>query len=157
VRPRINAWWRFAAAMIGSLNLNEKHGCRVTHLSPEVLARFNASSWPGNIRELRNVLERAIIVAGEGEIQVRHLPGVFAPEAPQSVTPQAPRVDFADDALALRVGAPLSEIEEAYIRLALKHTDNKRRAAKILGIFLRTLHSKLRSYESRNSKAASAT
>src|SRR5262249_44960537 len=40
-------------------DLNRKHGCRVTHLSPEVLARFDANSWPGNVRELRNVIERA--------------------------------------------------------------------------------------------------
>ena len=64
--------------MIG--DLNQKHGCRVTDVSPEVLARFSAGSWPGNVRELRNVIERAIIVAGQGAIEMRHLPGAYAPE-----------------------------------------------------------------------------
>jgi DNA-binding NtrC family response regulator len=141
-----------AAALIG--NLNQKHDCRVTHLSPEVLARFDASSWPGNIRELRNVIERAVIVAGQGEIHPQHLPGAFAPAEPQSPLPAAPPDD---DALTIRAGAQMREVEEAYIRLVLRHTsNNKRRAAKVLGICLRTLHSKLRSFDGRNLKGASA-
>ena len=49
----------------------------------------------------------------------------------------------------------MQEVEEAYIRLVLKHTNNnKRRAAKVLGICLRTLHSRLRSFEGRNASAA---
>jgi DNA-binding NtrC family response regulator len=142
-----------AAALIG--DLNQKHGCRVTHLSPEVLVRLTAGSWPGNVRELRNVMERAIIVAHEGEIQLRHLPGSVTPEAPQPVAPQTPH---SDDTLALRVGALMSEVEEAYIRLVLKHTNNnKRRTAKVLGICLRTLHSKLRSYEARSQGASASS
>jgi DNA-binding NtrC family response regulator len=141
-----------AEALIG--NLNQKHDCRVTHLSPEVLARFSASPWPGNVRELRNVVERAVIVARQGEIQLRHLPGVFAPEARPSPLPQAAPDQ---DVLTLRAGAPMREVEEAYIRLVLRHTgNNKRRAAKMMGICLRTLHSKLRSFEGRNSLGASA-
>jgi DNA-binding NtrC family response regulator len=140
------------AALIG--DLNEKHGTRVTYLSPEVLDRFSASSWPGNVRELRNVIERAIIVAGEGEIHLRHLPAAFMPKAPQSVPPQPPQDD---NMLPIRTGASMSEVEEAYIRLVLRHTNNnKRRAAKILDICLRTLHSKLRSYEARNSRSIGA-
>jgi transcriptional regulator with PAS, ATPase and Fis domain len=142
-----------AAALIG--DLNQKHGCRVTHLSPEALAQLAAGSWPGNVRELRNVMERAIIVAHEGEIQLRHLPGAVMPEAPPPVPIQAA---LPDDTLPLRAGALMSEVEEAYIRLVLKHTNNnKRRTAKILGICLRTLHTKLHSYESRNSLGASAS
>jgi DNA-binding NtrC family response regulator len=44
------------------------------HLSRETLARLVAYSWPGNIRELRNVIERAVLLAGDGEIAPRHLP-----------------------------------------------------------------------------------
>jgi DNA-binding NtrC family response regulator len=131
-----------AAALIR--DMNRKHGSRVTHLSPEVLERFQASSWPGNVRELRNMMERAAILAGEGEIQLHHLPGAAAPPPPQ-VAQQLPP----EDALQVRAGSPMSEIEEAYIRLTLKHTKNNRRqAAELLGICLRTLHSKLSTYES---------
>jgi DNA-binding protein Fis len=51
----------------------------------------------------------------------------------------------------------MREVEEAYIRLVLRHTNNnKRRAAKLLGVCLRTLHGKLRSFEDRNAQGASA-
>jgi len=131
-------------------DLNRKHGCRVTHLSPEVLQWFEASSWPGNVRELRNLLERAAIMAGEGEIQMRHLPGA---SAPQPLLPQMPTGD--DGALQIRPGARMSEVEEAYISLVLRQTNqNRRRAAEILGLSLRTLHSRLRSYEAATKRAA---
>jgi len=144
-----------AAALIA--NLNQKHGCRVTHLSPEASASLSAGSWPGNVRELRNVIERAVIVAGEGEIQLRHLPVTLAEHADAELPAPVLQPVHGDDVLAMRVGAPMRDVEEAYIRLALKHTNNnKRRAAKILGICLRTLHSKLRSYENQNAHSASA-
>jgi len=127
-------------------DINRKHDCRVTHLSAEVVERFKASSWPGNVRELRNLIERAAIVARAGEIQLHHLPGA----AVRGEDP-APL----EDVLQLRAGAPMSKVEEAYIRLTLKHTnENRRQAADLLGICLRTLQSKLRTFE--ESKAVSA-
>lgn len=121
-------------------DLNKKHGCRVTHLSPDVLKRFEEHSWPGNVRELRNAVERAVILAGEGEVQLRHLPSVLVP-APER--PPAP----SDDVLQVPIGATMKEVEESYIRLILKHTDNNRkRAAEILDIGLHTLYNKLRAY-----------
>ena len=55
------------------VNLNKKHGCRVTGLHPDSLETFRRYGWPGNVRELRNILERAAIIAGEGPILLRHL------------------------------------------------------------------------------------
>ncbi|MGA2116438.1 MAG: sigma-54 dependent transcriptional regulator [Bryobacteraceae bacterium] len=130
-----------SAAMI--LSLNRKHDCRVTHLSSEVLDRLEANSWPGNVRELRNVLERAVIVAGQGEIQLSHLPAKLL-DQPNPVVSAAPR----DGILELRVGSRMAEVEEAYTRLTLQHTkNNRRRAAFLLGISLRTLQNRLRSYD----------
>jgi DNA-binding NtrC family response regulator len=130
-----------AAALL--VHLNKKHGCRVTGLSSEVLDWFKLSTWPGNVRELRNLLERATIIAGQGEIQMSHLPGVAAPK-PVAVQPQA----VSPDVLQIRVGRSMEEVEEAYLRLTLKHANNnKRRAAEMLGLCLRTLHNKLRTYE----------
>ena len=139
-----------AAALIRTLN--RKHGCRVTHLSQEVLTWFAASSWPGNVRELRNLIERAVIMAAEGEIQLRHLPGAVL--VPQPVVTQTAQ----DDVLQVSVGTRMSDVEEAYVRLTLKHTkNNKRRAAELLGLCLRTLHNKLQSYESSKVRAAAAS
>jgi DNA-binding NtrC family response regulator len=143
-----------AAGMIR--DLNRKHGCRVTHLSQEVLDWFAAESWPGNVRELRNQVERAVIMASEGEIQMRHLPGVAGAQrvvTPQAATPprEAAAPTIPDNAIQIKVGVPMSEVEENYIRLTLKHTkNNKKRAAELLGLCLRTLHNKLRTYEDSN-------
>jgi DNA-binding NtrC family response regulator len=136
-----------AAALIR--DVNNKHDSRVTNLSPEVLERFRASAWPGNVRELRNLIERAAIVARAGEIQLRHLPGAAVAQIPEAVPAAAQAAEpVSPDVLQVRAGSSLSEVEEAYMRLTLRHTNNnRRRAAELLGICLRTLHSKLRSYE----------
>jgi DNA-binding NtrC family response regulator len=140
-----------AAALIR--HLNKKHSCRVSHISVPVLARFQEYAWPGNVRELRNVLERATIVAGEGEIHVNHLPGTIAPPQRSSV-----QKEHDPNTLSMRIGDTLDEIEEAYINLVLKYTNNnKTRTAEIIGISLRTLHNKLQAYAGRESKEMSAS
>jgi DNA-binding NtrC family response regulator len=123
-------------------DLNKKHGCHVSGLHAEVLESFQAAAWPGNVRQLRNVLERAVIVAGKGSILPRHLP-------PDSSIPSGGELadpEPADEgSIRIRVGPQLSDVEQAYIDLVLKHTNNnKTRAAEILGISLRTLHNRVR-------------
>jgi DNA-binding NtrC family response regulator len=126
-------------------NLNRKHETRVAGLDPAVLARFQRSSWPGNVRQLRNLLERAVIIAGEGTIMPRHLP---PEETAVSSTPEVKVED--EDSIVFRVGPQMHELEELYINLVLKHTKNNRtRAAEILGISLRTLQNRLREVNSR--------
>lgn len=135
-----------AAALL--VQLNKKHGRRVTGLGPEVLEWFAGNPWHGNVRELRNLLERAVIVAGEGEIQCTHLPGVSRPN-PVILGP-AP-----DDILEIPVGRSMREVEEDYLRFTLKHTDNnRRRAADVLGWCLRTLNNRLQSDEKDESRSA---
>jgi DNA-binding NtrC family response regulator len=134
-------------------DLNRKHGCRVTHLSPEVLQRFDLHWWPGNVRELRNVLERAVILAGEGEIRIQHLPVALGPDQTRSSLESQ-----TDDGLKLQFGARMKDVEEAYIRLTLDHTEgNRRRAAEILGISLHTLYNKLRIYKNKSQRAKAAS
>ena len=122
-------------------DLNGKHECRVTDVHPEVLARLMSHTWPGNIRELRNVLERAVIVAREGTIMANHLPPAF--HIPQE-QPIAPPGQEERNTITIEAGKPLRDIEKAYIQLTLKQTkNNKRRAAEMLGMSVRTLHSRL--------------
>ena len=133
-------------------DLNRKHGCRVTNLSQEVLDRFAAASWPGNVRELRNQIERAVIMAAEGEIRVHHLPGA-ATAAPPAVDVPAPQEDAI---LRVPVGIKMAEVEQAYLEMTFRHTrNNKKRAAELLGLCLRTMHNKLRLYGPAKSRSAS--
>lgn len=137
-------------------DLNKKHGCRVTNLSPEVLSRFEARSWAGNVRELRNLIERAVILAQQGEILPQHLPGAQA--APPPVVVQAALAAQEEGVLKVRVGTKMSDVEEAFLRLTLKHTNNnKKRAAEMLGLCLRTLHNKLQAYGSNKAMSVGAS
>jgi DNA-binding NtrC family response regulator len=124
-------------------NLNKKHGTRVTGIDAEVLTLLQQYDWPGNVRELRNALERAAIMAGAGMIGLADLaspafgvgPGRYAKQLPGNEGP-----------VMLQPGQPLTKIEEAYIKLTLEHVHgNRKRAAEMLGISLRTLQNRIAS------------
>jgi transcriptional regulator with PAS, ATPase and Fis domain len=141
------------------VNLNKKHGCRITGLDPDTIERFQDYAWPGNIRELRNVLERAAIVAGEGTIMPKFLALEPVPAAaepapePAAETPVPEQVP--GETIRARRGATLEEIEDTYIQLILQRTNNnKTRAAEILGISVRTLHNRLGQLTSDKAKSA---
>jgi len=99
-----------------------------------------------------------VIIAGDGEIQLQHLPGAVQTKQPV-VAPVAAVAQAAaprEDLLQVPVGVPMSEVEESYIRLTLRHTqNNKTRAAELLGLCLRTLHNKIRSYENGSARTVS--
>jgi len=124
--------------------LNRKHETRVVDVHRDVLDQFKRYSWPGNVREMRNVLERAVIVAGEGTITARHLPRDFGlPPGARPATPPASE----SDGLRIPVGTTVGDAEKALIHFTLRHTrNNKTRAAGILGISDKTLLNKLKEY-----------
>jgi DNA-binding NtrC family response regulator len=120
--------------------MNAKHDCKVDSIESDVLARLMQHSWPGNVRELRNVLERMVIGAREGTLQLHQLPPTLGiPQMNLPVPEPQPSGVF-----QFREGATLDEVERAYIQFTLNQIgNNKRRAAKILGIGERTLHSRV--------------
>jgi len=122
-------------------NLNRKYGTRITGVDAEVLDVFHRYDWPGNARELRNVLERATIIAGEGLIRLRHLP---YPAFGLSSGPYPRRSPGCEGSIMLQPGLPLMKLEEAYIKLTLEHVrGNRKLAAEMLGISLRTLQNRI--------------
>jgi DNA-binding NtrC family response regulator len=141
LRDRIEDVPMIVEAMIEKLNA--KHGTRVTHLSPEAREALLAQRWDGNVRELRNVVERSTILAGEGPITKAHLS-----LAPRGVTAaqSAPAAG-----LNITVGMTVDEAERVLIEATLAQSrNNKTRAAGILGISAKTLHLKLRQYRMGN-------
>ena len=103
-------------------------------LSTEVVERLLAYQWPGNVREMRNVLERAMILArNQPGISVEHLPGEFR----------------ARPGVGDRRHTPLSldDLERQHIDRTLKHHQgNRTRAAAELGISRATLINKIKRY-----------
>jgi transcriptional regulator with PAS, ATPase and Fis domain len=114
---------------------NERYSKQVRAASQDAMRLLELHTWPGNIRELRNVIERATIVS-EGEfIEPKHLPSTM--HTPKTVPEGAPSVSF-------KPGVTVDEAERQLIILTLEHTgNNKTKAADILGISLKTLHNKL--------------
>ena len=120
--------------------MSTKHSRKVAAVSEAVLNQFNNYSWPGNVRELRNTIERAVIVCDSGMIETRHLPPGFG-HAPLRTAATDP------DAVRLGVGTTVGEAEKMLILKTLEATsNNKTKAAEILGISLKTLHNKLKEY-----------
>ena len=127
-----------------------KHGVRVHGISDATLAALNAHHWPGNVRELQNVIERAVILCGDGGmLEPEHL-GFSASTSP---APDAPAGSAAATAApTVPVSATgemvsLAEVEKQHILAALeKSRQNRTHAAKVLGISIRTLRNKLHEY-----------
>jgi DNA-binding NtrC family response regulator len=154
------------------LDMNRKHDARVIDFAPDVLEALERHDWPGNIRELRNTVERAVVLTREGTVQIASLAAhlqtgrqTVAPTSPNASAisneplppppPPVPPPPFTapappDNALRVAIGTTVSEAERGLILRTLEHTNNnKTKAAEILGISLKTLHNKLKEYGSR--------
>ena len=120
---------------------NARYDKHIRALDEAVLSGLVAQAWPGNVRELRNTLERAIIVCETDTILPKHIP-------------PSPTLRMADpgdgpDSVSFRVGTSLEDAEKALILKTLAaNGNNKTRAADVLGISLKTLHNKLKTYGS---------
>jgi len=140
LRTHIEDLPAMAEAMLKEMNA--KHGRKVSGLAPSILDRMIAYNWPGNARELRNTIERAVILCPDGmPLDAGHLPPGFGKQ--QSATP------LADDTslVPVHVGNTVDEAERMLILKTLEATgQNKTRAAEILGVSLKTLHNKLKEY-----------
>jgi two-component system, NtrC family, response regulator AtoC len=117
------------------LDLRRRLGRGPARFSAEAMGVITHYNWPGNIRELRNVLERALIMAPDADTLLpAHLP-------PEIFGTPATEQSNTDATL------PLEEIEKRHImRVLAHHNDNRSRAARSLGISRATLYEKLHKY-----------
>jgi DNA-binding NtrC family response regulator len=121
-------------------DMNAKHGRNVGGVNEVVLQMFQSHNWPGNVREMRNTMERAVIVCDGPLIEPRHLPPNFGNAGVRTVANDG-------EGIRLEVGTTVSDAEKMLILKTLAASNNnKTRAAEILGISLKTLHNKLKEY-----------
>ena len=131
-------------------------------ISPEALAKLCAYRWPGNVRQLKNVIERAAVLALGAVVDVEDLPeevrgpavtapvpqpAPTTPPAPtaSATTPPPPAPEPADSALSFR--ERLQQHEADLIRRALAQADcNRTRAARLLRMPLRTFMKRIKEY-----------
>jgi DNA-binding NtrC family response regulator len=122
--------------------MNQKHGRKVSGVAASILDRMMAHDWPGNARELRNTIERAVILCQDGApLDAGHLPPGFGKTQSHAAQPLDASI------VAVPVGTTVDEAERMLILRTLEVTgQNKTRAAEILGVSLKTMHNKLKEY-----------
>jgi DNA-binding NtrC family response regulator len=124
---------------------SEKHKKAVRLLAPTAQRALCGYAWPGNIRELRNVIERAVIVCRTDRLTLSDFPAELNE-----------RLDSAPT-IEMSLGIPLAAAEKELLLKTLEFTGgNKRQAAKILGISLKTFYNKLERYGLPSQKATGA-
>jgi DNA-binding NtrC family response regulator len=113
--------------------LNQK---KMLKISDAAMARLTQKHWKGNIRELENTIERAVLINNGPELLPEHL---FLDEAGSDSPSQT--------AVAIQAGMTVKEMEKQLITQTLQEVaDNRTRAAELLGISIRTLRNKLKEY-----------
>jgi two-component system response regulator AtoC len=109
---------------------------RAVHLTAEFIARLEVHSWPGNVRELANCIRRAVALATGTEIGLEGWEGSVWDRQEERA-----REDL------LRAGVSLDDMERRLVEMTLEATGgNRSRAAALLGVSLRTVRNKVRSY-----------
>ena len=115
---------------------SERNNRSIKGFTPQAMDRLNRYDWPGNVREMMNIVERAVVLARGDHIELCDLPPPLCepPAAPEAAIPDAGT-------------ASLEEVEKATILQTLNMVDgNKSEAARRLGVTRKTLHAKLKKY-----------
>jgi len=111
-----------------------RNGGREYPVSKKAMNKLVSYRWPGNVREMENVVERAMVLREPGELDS----GCFTLDG---------EVKSCSEEGGIKAGVPVKDVEKELILETLKQTDgNRTKAAKMLGISLRTLRNRLREY-----------
>jgi DNA-binding NtrC family response regulator len=113
---------------------SQENGRTIEGIDPKARRALVGYSWPGNVRQLRNTIESAVVLCKGSAITLEDLPPTI-------------RGEPGGEAVRLSVGISLAEAEKELIRSTLaREGGNKSRAAEVLGIGRKTLHRKLQEY-----------
>ena len=114
---------------------NEANQTNILGISPECINRLDSYDWPGNVREIKNVLHRAVVMCNGEVLLPSHLPKRLVSEGHDPPT------------LTIRVGTTMQEVEKEMVTQTLNWTNHNRQlSAALLGMSRRTLYNKIAKY-----------
>jgi two-component system response regulator HydG len=117
-----------------------RHGKQIRGMSPAARRKLLSFDWPGNVRQLRNVVESMVVVDYDGLLDLDDLPEELS-------GPPEPVGNHSTALLTALVGKPLTEIEKLFVAETLRIAGgNREEAAKMLGMGERTLYRKIREF-----------
>jgi DNA-binding NtrC family response regulator len=115
---------------------NQKYNMKVKGISQRAMSFLIDYGWSGNVRELENTIESILVINSPEVIDIQHLP--------QEIKDSQEKPEV----IPIKIGTPLEEVEREMLIQTLKATKgNKRRAAQLLGINVRTIHRKMEELE----------
>jgi len=121
---------------------NQHLGKGIQRVSPDALAALLEHNWPGNIRELENLMERSVLLAEGETIQLEDLPGLR-----RTIQPMLGADELDELGLKEYVRVHTVKLERARIQRVLDaETGNVTRAARRLGISRKSLQTKMKEY-----------
>ncbi len=118
----------------------KKYNMKVKGISQKAMNLLSDYEWTGNVREMENMIESILVINSPEVVDVQHLP--------QEIR------DFRErpEVIPIKIGTPLAEVEKEMLIQTLRATKgNKRKAAQLLGINVRTIHRKMEGIEELNS------
>jgi DNA-binding NtrC family response regulator len=118
---------------------NQKYHMKVKGISQKAMNLLTDYQWTGNVRELENTIESILVINSPEVIDIQHLP--------QEIRDLKERLEV----IPIKIGTPLEEVEKEMLIQTLRATKgNKRKAAQLLGINVRTIHRKVKEIEDLN-------
>lgn len=117
---------------------NRELGKEVKGFDKEVIERLLTYSWPGNIREIKNVIRRGVLLASNGLITKHHLPSIMFISEARNEQPSVSTTDLKSMAESQEKATIMSVLKKTYF--------NKTKAAQLLNIDRKTLYNKIKLY-----------
>lgn len=125
-----------------------EEGRRFDGLSPEVAAVFRRQPWPGNVRQLLNVIRHVVVMNEGGPVTLDMLPDIVSDEGGPAGRPASTTLAAPEPMVEALVGKPLAEIERLVIEATLRRFDGSvPKAARILDLAPSTLYRKIEGWK----------
>jgi DNA-binding NtrC family response regulator len=127
-------------------DFNRRHGGKIQGIAPQALKILMEYDWPGNVREIKNAVESAAVLATGDTIGPEGFADLLASATGRNALPGPAPVPPAAGSISIPLGTSLADVERQMILATLRESGSRAAAARKLGIGLRTLYTRLRDY-----------